>query len=144
MKWRGLFGLAGLVACAQAQELLPPLDAGQVIGADGGTDGGADAGLPPYGSACSGACAGGLTCFTSTDAGQQFPGGFCSTPCSVPTDCPFPQTTCATIGMTSVCLPSCNPSLDVYCRDGGYDCCQGGLSTGGTGACGITASEYCQ
>lgn len=128
MRWL-LFACWLLCGCAQTVELLPPPDGG--------------AGDGTLGAPCTGACAGGLTCYTAADPAHLFPNGYCSQPCVSASDCPSPGATCGTVELTTLCLAACDPSRGLGCR-AGYDCCLARQApTTGPGACAIRGSNYC-
>ena len=98
--------------------------------------------MPPnYGAPCNGVCAGGLMCFMHT--GQaDFPNGFCSSSCvQGQGQCPA-GTTCEIVEKNTLCLPVCDPSMGISCRNG-YSCCAMQAAVNGPGACGPTGSNFC-
>lgn len=99
---------------------------------------------PEVGAACTGSCAGGLTCYTMTGSPGNMtplPGGFCSKPCAGPGDCPA-SAQCGTIEGAQICVPTCNPSMGVSCRSG-YSCCANQQIVTTMGGCGPTSSNFC-
>jgi hypothetical protein len=126
---RGLGVAVSILACGcpQSVEVLPLGDAGPL--------------LPVViGAACAGSCGNGLICFTSTNTGLPFPGGFCSTPCDETSDC-LQGALCGTVGQTALCLPPCDSDPGEGCRDGGYACCVGPSLD--AGACAPSPSDFC-
>jgi hypothetical protein len=100
---------------------------------------------PPFGAACNETCGGGLTCFMTVgmgDNGTMFPDGFCSQLCTAPADCSA-QDRCAVLSDVSLCIPVCDLSMGIGCRDDAYACCSGGKQAMGPGLCLPAMSSQC-
>lgn len=116
---------------------------GDMVARDGGADDLARVDHGGIGDACTAtSCATGLTCYTTAGT-ATLPGGFCSRTCdpNASGNCPF-GSECGTVEGFSMCLPRCDPSQNLGCRQS-YSCCHMQLIVVGPGACAPTSSNYC-